>query len=131
MKSAASGLRVLLVEDEMLVAGMLEGMLSTLGYEVAGTTSRLDEAMAMLDRETVDAVLLDINLNGEMSYPVADELAARGIPFIFATGYGTDGLPEGYEDFAMLKKPFRRSALGDALADLLVERQSNRAAAGG
>jgi CheY-like chemotaxis protein len=119
MKSASSGPRVLLVEDEMLVAGMLQSMLSSLGYAVAGTTAEVDEAMEILDRETIDAVVLDINLNGQMSYPIADELAARGIPFIFSTGYEQHGLPAAYEGRPLLKKPFRRSVLGDALANLL------------
>lgn len=111
--------RILLIEDEMLVGGMLQGMLSSLGYAVAGTTADVGEAIAMLDRETIDAVVLDINLNGRMSYPLADELVARGIPFIFSTGYEQRGLPAPYESYPLLKKPFRRSALGAALADLL------------
>ena len=64
----------------------------------------------------IDAALLDINLDGKMSYPVADELASRGIPFVFSTGYGGEDLPDGYEGVPLLKKPFRRSGLGDALA---------------
>ena len=111
--------RILLIEDEMLVSGMLQSMLSNLGYAVAGVASDADEAMKLVDRETVDGVVLDINLNGEMSYPIADELAARGIPFIFSTGYGAHILPAGYERFPLLTKPFRRAALGEALANLL------------
>ena len=122
--------RVLLIEDEATVAGTLRGMLSALGYAIAGTTSRLDEAMGMLDREPIDAVVLDIDLHGHASYPIADELAARGIPFIFSTGYGAHILPEGYEGFPLLKKPFRRSALGDALASLLTARTWNEETVG-
>jgi len=119
MNNAPTNARVLLIEDELLVAGMLRGMISNLGYAVAGTAADLHEATKILDGETIDAVVLDINLNGKMSYPIADELAARGIPFIFATGYEQHSLPAAYEGCPLLKKPFRRSALGGALADLL------------
>ena len=122
LSNAQSNRRVLLIEDETSVAGTLRGMLSALGYAIAGTTSRLDEAIGILDREPIDAVVLDIDLHGQASYPIADELAARGIPFIFSTGYGAHSLPEGYEGFPLLKKPFRRSALGEALANLLMAR---------
>ena len=119
MNEAQSDPRVLLIEDEANVAGTLRGMLSTLGYAVAGTTTRLEEVIAILNREPIDAAVLDIDLNGEASYPIADELAARGIPFIFSTGYGAHSLPAGYERSPLLTKPFRRSALGGALASLL------------
>ena len=119
MSTASSSPRVLLIEDEMLVAGMLEGMLASLGYAVAGATADIAEAMEILEAESIDAVVLDINLNGEMSYPIADELAARGIPFIFSTGYEQHSLPAEHEGRPLLRKPFRRSVLGEALADLL------------
>jgi DNA-binding response OmpR family regulator len=112
--------RILLIEDEMLVAGMLQGMLAGMGYAVAGTAADVNEAMAMLDRDTIDAVVLDINLKGQMSYPIADELVARGIPFVFSTaGYAQQSLPARYEGYPLLAKPFRRSALGGALRGLL------------
>ena len=119
MNSDTPAPRILLIEDEMLVSGMLQSMLSNLGYAVAGVASDRDEAMKLVDRETVDGVVLDINLNGEMSYPIADELAARGIPFIFSTGYEQQSLPAAHGTRPLLRKPFRRSALGGALADLL------------
>ena len=119
MNGAPGNPRILLIEDEMLVAGMLQGMLTSLGYTIAGMASDADEALKMVDWETLDGVVLDINLNGKMSYPIADELAARGIPFIFSTGYEQQSLPAAYEGRPLLKKPFRRAALGDALADLL------------
>jgi len=119
MNNVQSDPRVLVIEDETSVAGTLRGMLSALGYAIAGTTSRFDEALGILDREPIDAVVLDIDLHGTASYPIADELAARGIPFIFSTGYGAHILPAGYERFPLLTKPFRRAALGEALANLL------------
>ena len=125
MNNAPLDRRVLVVEDEMMVAGMLRRMLADLGYSVVGPATTVDEAMKMIDRGGIDAAVLDINLDGQMSYPVADELNTRGVPFVFSTGYGGEGLPDGYERFPLLKKPFRRSRLGDALADLLAAEQSN------
>src|SRR4029078_2691283 len=98
MNSAFAGLRVLVVEDEMIVAWVLEDMLADLGCAVIGPAARVKQALAMIDAEAVDAALLDVNLNGQKSYPVADALAARGVPFIFATGYEKDRLNNGYED---------------------------------
>ena len=122
MNSATSDRRVLLVEDEMMVAGMLQRMLGDLGYAVVGPATDVDEAMAMIGGGGIDAAVLDINLDGEMSYPVADELTSRGIPFVFSTGYGGEDLPDGYEGVPLLKKPFRRSGLGDVLAGLETQR---------
>jgi DNA-binding response OmpR family regulator len=116
---ASSSPRILLIEDEMLVAGMLQSMLSSLGYAAIGPATDVHEVMEILSHENVDAVVLDINLNGQMSYPIADELAMRGIPFIFSTGYEPQRLPAKHEGRPLLKKPFRRSALGAALKGLL------------
>ncbi len=118
MNSATPDRRVLLVEDEIIVAGMLQRMLGDLGYAVVGPASDVDEAMEMIGSGGIDAAILDINLDGTMSYPVADELASRGIPYVFSTGYGGEDLPDGYEGVPLLKKPFRRSGLENALAGL-------------
>jgi two-component sensor histidine kinase len=119
MNSGLSGRRVLVVEDEVMVAWTLEDMLAELGCTVVGPAARVDQALAMIEAEAVDAVVLDVNLNGEKSYPVADALAARGVPFVFSTGYNKNNLHTGYLGFPMLQKPFERSQLGDALAKLL------------
>ena len=118
MDSGLSGRRVLVVEDEVMVAWTLEDMLADLGCEVVGPAARVDQALTMIEAEAVDAVVLDVNLNGEKSYPVADALAARGVPFVFSTGYNKNDLHSGYLGFPMLQKPFERSQLGDALAKL-------------
>ena len=119
MNSPFSGRRVLVVEDEMIVAWLLEDMLADLGCAVVGPAARVNQALAMIDAEAIDVAVLDINLNGQMSYPIADALAARGVPFVFSTGYDKDSLLDGYRTFPVLQKPFHRSELGDTLANLL------------
>ena len=119
MNSPFSGRRVLLVEDEMIVAWLLEDMLADLGCAVIGPAASVDQALAMIDAEAIDVALLDVNLNGQMSYPVADALAARGVPFAFSTGYDKDSLLERYRNVPALQKPFHSSELTDMLAALL------------
>ena len=111
-------LRVLIVEDEMLVAMNIEDMLLDLGHEVAGLASRLGAALALAEEAEFDAAMLDVNLAGENSFPVAERLAARGIPFLFATGYGVQGIEERFRDRPILQKPFRAAELAQALEAL-------------
>jgi CheY-like chemotaxis protein len=111
-------LRILIVEDEMLVAMNIEDMLLELGHEVAGLASRLGPALALAREGRFEAAMLDVNLAGEASFPVADILIERGIPFLFATGYGRQGIEERYRDRPILQKPFRAAELGAALAAL-------------
>lgn len=98
--------RVLVVEDEMLVAMMVEDILGELGLEVAAICGHLDEALKLAANEAVDFVLLDVNLDGKRSFAVADVLRARKIPFVFATGYGVKALEAEYADVPTLSKPF-------------------------
>jgi DNA-binding NtrC family response regulator len=119
MSGSFSSRRVLLVEDEMLVVWLLEDMLADLGYAAVGPASSVNQALAMIEAEAIDVAVLDINLNGQISYPVADALAARGVPFAFSTGYDKDTLPNVYRSFPVLQKPFHRSELSDTLAKLL------------
>lgn len=114
--SRAIGLRVLLVEDEIMVALLLEDMLAELGHEVIGPVARLDEALEMAQGQALDVALLDVNLNGKEIYPVAEALAAREIPFVFVTGYGRRALRAPYHDRPILQKPFRRDALRELFA---------------
>ncbi len=102
------GLKVLIVEDEPLVAMLLEDMLADHGCVVAGATGRIDQAMALIkdDSLVIEAAILDVNLAGEVSFPLAELLAAKGVPFVFATGYGVGGLPEAWRDRPTLQKPF-------------------------
>lgn len=119
MNSLLSGRRVLIVEDEVIVAWALEEMLTDLGCEVVGPAARVNEALAMIEADVVDAVVLDVNLNKQLSYPVADALIARGLPFVFSTGYNKDSIPIDYRGFMMLQKPYNRARLECMLARLL------------
>jgi CheY-like chemotaxis protein len=111
-------LRILIVEDEMLVAMNIEDMLLDLGHEVAGIASRLAPAVALAKEAEIDAAVLDVNLAGETSFPVAEVLDGRGIPFLFATGYGLQGIEERYRSRTVIQKPFRMNDLGQALETL-------------
>ena len=123
MNSPFSGRRVLLVEDEMLVVWLLEDMLADLGCTVVGPASNVNQALAMIDAEAIDVAVLDVNLNGQMSYPVADALAARGVPFVFSTGYDKDTLLDGYRSVPVLQKPFHRSELSHTFSKLLTSKE--------
>ncbi len=111
--------RVLLVEDELLVAWVLQDMLIALGCTVVGPAARLSQAMTMIANEPIDAAVLDVNLNGELSYPIADLLIARGVPFAFSTGYDRARLPEAYRACRYLQKPFVQSDLARTIDALL------------
>ncbi|HEY0265852.1 MAG TPA: response regulator [Rhizomicrobium sp.] len=100
-----SGARILIVEDEIVVALFMEDILAEFGYRVAGVASRLDEAMAH-DAAGYDIAVLDVHLNGESVFDFADRLAAAGKPFVFATGYGERGIPERFASRPVLQKPF-------------------------
>jgi CheY-like chemotaxis protein len=115
MGARLSGRRVLIVEDEPMISWMLDDILVAFGCTVIGPADRIAEALAMIEAQPIDAAVLDINLRGEMGYPVADRLAARGIPFILTTGYARDRLPEAYRGYPYLLKPYHRSAMRDAL----------------
>ena len=107
----------------MLVVWLLEDMLADLGCTVIGPASNVNQALAMIDAEAIDVAVLDVNLNGQMSYPVADALAARGVPFVFSTGYDKETLLDGYRSFPVLQKPFHRSELSDAFSKLLTSKE--------
>jgi CheY-like chemotaxis protein len=120
------GRRVFIVEDEMIIAWLLEQSLSELGYEVVGHATRVKEALTMVEVKEFDVVSLDINLNGEKSYPVADALTARGIPFFFSTAYNKDSIPTGYRDYPMLQKPYDHTKLESMLSTLLTPKAPER-----
>lgn len=111
--------RVLVVEDELMIRMLLEDMLSELGYTVAAEAARIDEALEAAKTADFDLAILDVNLDGQPISPVVDALVERGRPFVFATGYGERGLPEGYRDRPTLKKPFQLEGLQRMLESAL------------
>jgi len=111
--------RVLVVEDEYLIRMLLEDMLDELGYGVAAAVSTISEARQLATNGEFNAAILDVNLDGEEIYPVADILAKRGLPFVFVTGYGERSLPEPYRGRPALQKPFQAEQLKSTLAGLL------------
>jgi CheY-like chemotaxis protein len=119
MDKLLSGLRVLVVEDEMLVLLMIEDMLADLGCESVIAAASVNRALASIDAQFFDLAMLDMNLNGDKTYSVADALAARGIPFAFLTGYSGHHMRDGYSDLPVLKKPFMYKDLDEMLARLL------------
>jgi len=120
-----SGRRVLLVEDEPIVAWLLKDMLVDLGLVVVGPAASVNQALAMIDAESIDMAVLDVNLKGQMSYPIADALVARGVPFVFSTGYDIDRLLVGYRTVPALQKPFHGADLTDTLVKLLASKEPN------
>lgn len=98
--------RILIVEDEILIAMLLEDIVTDLGHNSVGPMMRLQSALAAAETEDLDFAILDINLAGQQSFPVADCLIRRGIPFIFASGYGQAGLTNAYVHIPVLQKPY-------------------------
>ena len=117
-----AGLRVLIVEDEMLLAFMLQDMLAEWGCAVVGPAGRVAKALSLAGSEALDGAILDVNVAGTEVYPVARALAARRIPFIFVSGYADDAfarnLPEG-QDFVFLPKPFSLKQLIETVKGLM------------
>lgn len=107
--------RALVVEDEILVAMYVEDLLIDLGFEVVAVATELEQALPLARDTAFDLAVLDINLNGKLSFPVAEVLRQRRIPFLFASGYGSRGLIEGYADAVRIQKPFRSRDLALAI----------------
>ena len=114
VKSPA-GKRVLVVEDELMIRMLLQDMLADLGYTLAGEAGRIEEALTLAKEGKFDIAILDVNLNGQSISPVVEILIDRGLPFVFATGYGQRGVPEPYRNTPTLQKPFQADALAQAI----------------
>ena len=110
--------RVLVVEDEMAVALLIEDMVTELDYEIAGIVPRLEDAMQYREAENFDLAILDVHLNGKMVFPFAAELEERDIPFLFVTAYGPRGVPPEFRHHHILQKPFGPVELRRALLDM-------------
>lgn len=114
------GLKVMVVEDEMLVAMLLEDILTDCGCELT-IVSSVPKALELATLQELDAAILDENLSGQRSYPVADALASRGIPFMFATGYGDKDLARLYPGRPVLAKPYSEADLLATLTELCAQ----------
>ncbi|MDF1586129.1 response regulator [Marinimicrococcus flavescens] len=114
--SEAEGKRLLVVEDEFLIAFDLQGLLERAGHTVVGPAGSVAEGLALAGGEMLDGALLDINLQGEKVTELANALAARGVPFLFLSGYGASELPPGHDGAPVLPKPFNESELLTAVA---------------
>lgn len=119
MSRPLDGVRVLIVEDETIIAMTAEDMIEDMGGIVAGTAASLAEALAVAPRDDFDVAMLDINLNGEMSLPIADMLVAARRPFVFTTGYGSAGPGDRFAGIPVLKKPYDADALARAISELI------------
>jgi CheY-like chemotaxis protein len=117
--TSLDGCRVLLVEDETLVSMLMEDILVEFGCVVVGPAARLEAALKIAAEEAVDIALLDVNLAGQRSFPIADLLAERGVPFIFVSGYGEQGLEAPHQNRPVIQKPFSPEAISQALLDCL------------
>lgn len=116
-----TGLRILIVEDEAMVAMMIEDMLTDLGCTVVGVAASVAEALALADDEALelDGAVLDVNLGGEKVFPVATRLRSRGVPFVFSTGYGRAAITSEFARDPVLAKPYGPATLQDGLAQAL------------
>jgi len=112
-------MRILIVEDEMLVMMSIEDMLGDLGCTRITSASSVDQALTAIQAHPFDAATLDVNLNGTRSYAVAEALVQKGIPFAFSTGYGARGMADGFRDWPVLDKPFNFAQLTKVMAELL------------
>ncbi len=118
-RSRFAGVRSLLVEDETVVSFLIEDMLKELGCANIWHARGVVQAIAILRDRQPDAAVLDVNLAGELGYPIAEQLESAQIPFLFATGYGRNGIPAQWASKPTIQKPFRYDALAQALAALL------------
>ena len=110
---------VFLVEDEVMIRMMVADMLEELGHSVAAEAGEIGEAVRLAQSAEFDLAILDVNVNGKVITPVAELISARNRPFIFATGYGSSGLPEEYRNHPALQKPFQLETLAQAIANTL------------
>lgn len=123
--TSLSGLRVLVVEDESLVLLNLEDTLEALGCRIVGAAMRVPQAQALIETaDPPDLAILDVNIAGEPVFPVAERLAARGVPIVFATGYGRHGLPPPWNQRPVLQKPYGRPQIADTLTAVVGTRQT-------
>ena len=110
---------VFLVEDEVMIRMMVADMLEELGFSIAAEAGEINEAIRLAQCTHFDLAILDVNVNGKVISPVAELIQARKRPFIFATGYGSSGLPEEFRDRPALQKPFQLETLAKVIESTL------------
>lgn len=115
LTASLKDLRILIVEDESMISMLIEDMLTDMGCAIAGTASQLQDATAKVASLAFDAAILDVNLNGSQTWPVAQALTGRRIPFVISTGYGAAGVPDAFAEVPILGKPFDANELERAL----------------
>jgi DNA-binding response OmpR family regulator len=116
---AGSRTSILLVEDEVMIRMMVADMLEELGYTISGEAGDIDEGVRLVQAIDFDIAILDVNVNGRVITPVAEAVHMRGLPFVFATGYGAQGLPEKFRDRPTLQKPFQIETLARTIETVL------------
>jgi DNA-binding NtrC family response regulator len=126
MSDLLSGRRVLIVEDEMIILMAIEDMLADLGCKDVAAAPSVAKALALIEAQAFDVAMLDANLGKETSEPIADALAARNIPFFFATGHRDIGTSDRHKHRKVLAKPFRFADLERSFSDVLTSETSNR-----
>lgn len=119
MSNGLAGKHVLVIEDEYFIAADLKRALAAAGAEVVGPSGDLAAGLALLDARPIDVAVLDVNLEGDFSYAIADALTARDVPFLFVTGYDGWALPEAYRDAPRIAKPFLLHAVVERVAELV------------
>jgi CheY-like chemotaxis protein len=116
MDKLLSGRSILVIEDEMLILMMIEDMLADLGCESISAASKIGQAITLIDGQVFDAAMVDLNLSGVESYPIADALIEHDVPYFFSTGSSVTSIKDGYRDQNVLKKPFTFEQLSNMLS---------------
>jgi CheY-like chemotaxis protein len=120
MDKLLAGRRILVIEDEMLILMMIEDMLADLGCESVAVASKIEPAISLIEGQAFDTAMLDLNLNGIESYPIADALTVRDVPYFFSTGNSLTNVRDGYREQDVLKKPFTFEQLSNMLSRSLL-----------
>lgn len=113
---------VLVVEDEVMIRMMVVDMLEQLGYRIAAEAGDIDDAVRLVGSTEFDFAILDVNVNGRLISPVAEAIENRNLPFVFASGYGVQGLPEKFRNKPLVQKPFQIETLSRVIEDTLRDR---------
>jgi CheY-like chemotaxis protein len=119
MDISLEGRRIFLVEDESVITMLLQDMFEELNCEVVSLASRFQDALDKAKTQSFEVAILDVNLNGQRTFPIAEALIERGLPFVFSTGYGAAAVPETFRDAPVLQKPFRLADLERAVRTAL------------